>query len=300
MKYTKKKIKAFSLIEISIVILIIGVLLVGVTQSSTLLKKANLSKAKSLTTNSEVKDIPNLAVWVETSLPESVELDSAGNVSSWNDINPQQDHKVNATQFSAGTAPAYVKESTNDLPAIKFNGAEYLLWDPSGNKLDMLVGNNYSAFIVEQRTADNSNNYIIAGSGTALYQNLTLGYTNSSTARHSHYSHGWSYAVPSFSDSQGSSRIHSFMFSATTFYPKSGGSYIGSSYFMNGGTIASGSHAPMDTAVTEFEGASIGNFSGNYYEGYVSEIIIFNRYLGEDERKTVEEYLGKKYGINVN
>ena len=164
----------------------------------------------------------------------------------------------------------------------------------------MLVGSNYSVFIVEQRTADNSNNYIIAGSGASTNHNLTLGYTSYYQARQSHYSHGWSCYVPHFSASQGASRIHSFMFSSTNFYPKSGGTYLGQSYFMDGGVTAGCSHEPMNIAVKSFEGASIGKFISNYYQGYVSEIIIFNRYLGEDERKTVEEYLGKKYGINVN
>ena len=296
----KKRNTAFTLIELSIVVILIGILTAGVMQGSSLVKKANLSKARKLTLKSDVRGIKDLAVWVETSLPESIELDSTGKVTKWKNINPNNPEAVNATPFSTGTAPEFVAESINNLPAIKFSGAEYLLWDQGGNGLNMLIGSDYSVFIVEQRTADNSNNYIIAGSGTAVFENLTLGYTNSSTARHSHYSHGWNYTVPSFSESQGSNRIHSFMFSATTFYPRSGGSYIGSSYFMNGGTIASGSHAPMDTAVTEFEGASIGNFAGNYYEGYISEIIIFTRYLGDTDRKKVESYLGKKYDIKVN
>ena len=59
----KQKItKAFSLIELSIVILIIGILVAGVTQSSRLIKQMRLAMIKSMTLNSPVSSIKDLAV----------------------------------------------------------------------------------------------------------------------------------------------------------------------------------------------------------------------------------------------
>ncbi|MFM7621329.1 MAG: prepilin-type N-terminal cleavage/methylation domain-containing protein [Alphaproteobacteria bacterium] len=50
MKYQSKNFcKAFSLIELSIVILIIGILVAGVTQSSRLIRQMKLLSAQSIT-----------------------------------------------------------------------------------------------------------------------------------------------------------------------------------------------------------------------------------------------------------
>ena len=64
--------KAFSPIELSIVILIIGILIAGVTQSSRLIRQAKLKTAQTLTSG-------------------------ADGVTTWYDINPQSSSKNNAT-----------------------------------------------------------------------------------------------------------------------------------------------------------------------------------------------------------
>ncbi len=91
----KKKL-AFSLIELSVVILIIGILIAGVTQGSRLIKQFKLSSASSLTRSSSISSIPNLTLWLETTLDGSVTSVTNGTspsnndaISNWNDLNPQ-------------------------------------------------------------------------------------------------------------------------------------------------------------------------------------------------------------------
>ena len=67
----KRKNSAFSLIELSIVILIIGILIAGVTQGSKLYIKFKIATAQALTRSSPVNGVKDLAVWYETSLTES-------------------------------------------------------------------------------------------------------------------------------------------------------------------------------------------------------------------------------------
>lgn len=64
---------AFSLIELSIVILIIGILVAGVTQSSRLIRQMKISSARSITNSSPVSSISNLAGWWETTLDSSLD-----------------------------------------------------------------------------------------------------------------------------------------------------------------------------------------------------------------------------------
>ena len=57
---------AFSLIELSVVILIIGILVLGVTQGNRMMSEAKLKSARSLTTSSPVASIEGLAVWLDS------------------------------------------------------------------------------------------------------------------------------------------------------------------------------------------------------------------------------------------
>ncbi|MFM7702015.1 MAG: type II secretion system protein, partial [Alphaproteobacteria bacterium] len=57
--------KAFSFIEIAVVILIVAVTLIGVMQGRELYLKMRLNSARTLTERSQVQNIENLALWLE-------------------------------------------------------------------------------------------------------------------------------------------------------------------------------------------------------------------------------------------
>ena len=62
-KYNFKNHKAFSLIELSVVILIIGILVAGVTSSSRSVKRMKILTAQNLTTSAPVSSIKDLIFW---------------------------------------------------------------------------------------------------------------------------------------------------------------------------------------------------------------------------------------------
>ena len=57
---------AFSLIELSIVILIVGILVAGVVQTSRLVTRMRILNAQTVTRSSEIHLIKGLSVWIET------------------------------------------------------------------------------------------------------------------------------------------------------------------------------------------------------------------------------------------
>lgn len=69
--------KAFSLIELSVVILIIGILVAGVTSSSRLISRMRIITVQSLTRSSDVNTIRDISFCVETSLEQAL-TNSAG------------------------------------------------------------------------------------------------------------------------------------------------------------------------------------------------------------------------------
>ena len=71
MQNKSPKPSAFSLIELSIVLIIIGLLAGGIVAGSVLVKRARIESAKSLTNKSPIKATEDLAMWFEGSLSDS-------------------------------------------------------------------------------------------------------------------------------------------------------------------------------------------------------------------------------------
>ena len=100
--------KAFSLIEISVVILIIGILIAGISNGIDLYRDMKLTTSRNLTQNSRVGRIENLISWYEatkesnfskgTSTFEDLKNFTANQeVNRWKDSNPRS--IVNMTQL---------------------------------------------------------------------------------------------------------------------------------------------------------------------------------------------------------
>lgn len=288
------KAKAFSLIELSIVILVIGIIIAGVIQSSRLVRVMRLASARSLTSSSDVNSIPNLVTWLETtkeeSLKESEEEDGL-TINNWYDINPQKSLKNNAQQLSptANLHPTYLSNCINGLPCLKFNGATSFM--NTTQVLGSTTG--MSIFVVMKLSSvgatDNTTASIIATSGwTTGYDFNFRAYSNNRVGNQLAGAVGDSYSSTSMSFGQPS--VAAVIDSGTT-----------STSYLNkvGGTPVSIAAAGITKFLSLLE---IGAFSGTgtrvrYLDGHISEIIIFDRALSTDERQSVENYLYKKWGI---
>jgi len=309
MKNSKKipkafSLKAFSLIELSIVILIVGILVAGVTQSSRLVARMKLFSAQSATTSSDVASIPNLTMWLETTLDNSLvnssggsQLDDGNTISSWNDINPQTSNKINLSQSNASIQPTYKTNGINGFPSINFNGSNQYLINMSSMPVNM-SDKDYTIILVWNPTSAE-----IGGMGQV---------------------------VISQSDNPGSCNQLASIWVLSNTYGFAGGCNdfrtvnivsktpyisiltINNNLASNNISVYSNSNTPT---VGNTGGGSaslnigIGNFligaryqNGNimqYYVGLISEAIIYDRALKLEEIKSVNAYLGKKYGIKI-
>jgi len=281
----KNKISAFTLIELSAVIAVIGILIAGVMGAAVLIKKSKLAAAQTLTKASPISSITDNALWLESSLEASfkdTESSTDDSVTTWYD----QKNSVNKSSVVAvGTGPTY-SNTINYIHAVKFSGstANYLqVADAS-----FLNNSNYTIFVVEKRQSANSNNYFLGDSAqTSTNQSLLLGYSSDGSVIHSqsgiNLTNASSASVDSYSNYKDKPRIFAFSFDTLS----------GSKTYING--TLSGQSATNLTPLKNVSSLSI----GKGYSGEIGEIVAFSRSLKSDERKAVEDYLSKKWSVKI-
>lgn len=122
---------AFTLIELSIVLIIIGLLASGVIAGKLLIDKAKLASARAATKSSVVPQIENLVLWLDAASEESLRdnndniIENDGvDVKTWSNINPQRGSKNDATQTDPDDQPTYRTSAFNGLPTLEFDGSE--------------------------------------------------------------------------------------------------------------------------------------------------------------------------------
>lgn len=293
MKNQKKK-TAFSMLEMSIALLIVGLVFAAISKGSALLAYNKLMNARTVTNSSPLSSIPDLAIWYETTTEESFnESDiksSTKKVGTWKDLNMQSVTKNNAAQ-ATGDRPLYVLNCINSLPCLRFDGVnDYLNYDGS-----VLAKTDYTIFVVDQRTSGKSNNYFMVGDnysvGYAPNTNLQLGYSANSVIFYQYGNDTYDNNIVYY-NGEVTPRIHAFMGSTT----------FGRKYYLNGvrKTLQEASSVNYYAVLDAYPLAGIGGSQiGWYYAGDIGEMIMFTRHLSDEERRAVESYLSRKWRIKL-
>jgi prepilin-type N-terminal cleavage/methylation domain-containing protein len=291
--------KAFSLIEISIVILVVGLLIAGISRGLDMAyDSARLASARALTDKAPVGGIENLELWLETTSQNSLATGIASftnvknpedrqQIGRWNDINPtltDLSKKNNALQATLDFQPRYIRNGINGLPALLFDGSN----DFFSYNGDFLIGSDYTIFVVEARTRGGNDNFFLAGSQGVEGNNLLLGYWLNQDITHSHWGgnrvdnvaiSAYSFPVP---------RVHSFAF----------GKKFGKESYTNG--IQKISDSLQKNPLASYPNSSIGKaYTSSYYKGYIGEIIVYSKDLNDNDRKLIETYLIEKWRIKL-
>jgi prepilin-type N-terminal cleavage/methylation domain-containing protein len=125
--------KAFSLIEISVVILIIGMLIAGISQGIDLYQDMRLATARSLTLNSRVNRIEDLTMWFEVTSEKSFENPNPQDgerIALWKNINFKLFNRIDVAKIPTdpdSSKPFYVRNAINNIPALRFDNGQFLL-----------------------------------------------------------------------------------------------------------------------------------------------------------------------------
>jgi hypothetical protein len=334
----RQNLKAFSIIEISVAILVIGILVAGITQASRLVGESGLRVARNLTTSSRVASLDGLVFWYEPTLESSFSTTDAVDkavISAWNDNNPQNVQKLNAlagqktdstkatynlapSSTAANTGgPTYVRKGINGLPTLRFTNTtnssyRYLVVDnkmknnPRDSMTLFAVVRRHSGtgFFIDRACVDSSGAAVtcslaVTGGSPLFGLNIETAGTLASFIRaDSGTFSGLGVSASSYSTGFTIVPERPYIMALQRDYNSTFTTYINGNSKYSGGTPTK-----VDTGESiSLDPYKIGRHSewdGDSLDTDISEVIFFSGSLSKRDRQLVEDYLGKKYDIKV-
>lgn len=300
MKNFSKNLQAFSLVEISVVILIIGILIAGISSGADLFNDYKLATARKLTMESPVPRIADLGLWLESvseksliNNNDSIIIKNGELVKKWLDINPLNTSKPFLEQVDQTAMPTYVSDGINNLPSVKFD---------STNRQMRMNGSFSEIFSLESTIFMVLNpNSVVATSDRPVSEIFSFGsLVHPALIIDSYYRYDNTNVTYFFKGGTTSEYIFtSAKSNRTQIYKRVYNPLINQSYVDINGVQAS-STAVLSGNYVRPVSMTLGNHPlGAYttFGGLVGEFIIYNRALTNVEIKRVENYLKAKWGV---
>jgi len=229
-------------------------------------------------------DIGSCILWLDGADTSSMTFSSGSNISQWND------KSGNGNNATANGTPVLSNSSLNGYQSIYTNNSPYF----TGPVL--ITGTTFTCFAVATTTAS----LPLSGHDQRLVSlenggNVDYGRTDGAIALFNQGGTSWigTWRVnPSpVADSPITTNIP---FLAVSEYDGTNG-YL----WKNGSTGSLASSSSTGTfAVTKYGIGNQANNSGEYWIGYIGEVIIYNTALTTGQRQQVEGYLSWKWGLN--
>jgi hypothetical protein len=279
---------AFSMVEISIVILIIGLLIAGISKASDMIVDSKVKSARSQTKASPVNRLPNLALWIETTSSESWpdrERGGPTTTKTYNlkDINPQL--TANDLFIFPAVSIAYKEDGYNSLPSFNLSSDAKSTNSKSYTRVfDMEKGGGYTIFAVVKPVASKKIiGFDVSSPGGTDGKGLTLEYAADTKAK---ITSPTGVAAETSISAGAIGGIPNNVIEVIT-----ATSNIASTVIFSNGT-ASKPATPTPQLVSDYVG-----FFTVYSGVEIFEIIVVGEWLSDPLRQRVEQYLFKKWNI---
>lgn len=282
-----KRNKAFSLLEVSVIIIILGVLLAGVVKGIGFYDQSSNKFAQTVTKSSPMYagTISGLLMWYETTLDESFKNSERSDglaISEWRDVKPKNfGSAYNATQPTANLRPTYVKNSFGPgVPGIKFtNKGLYTssITVPGAKTIFIVAKVNDGATTPYYALSSNGVNRFGVTAGVGGFGCLTgnsSGWTNTSAE------------TPAATNIKPKKSVILVCAADETSY----------SPYVNGVALNSVGAGSGDYTGPVVIGARITTVD-YAFDGEIGEIIVYDSVLSDKQRKKIEKYLVQKYNI---
>ncbi|MBL7941697.1 MAG: hypothetical protein JNM00_02970, partial [Flavobacteriales bacterium] len=205
-------------------------------------------------------------------------------VSSWLDQSPMGNH---ATQGDPASQPVFTKFAINNNPAVKFtSGTKFLNVD-----LSDIDNQNFTMYVVAERlSAGSADNFVVGVQQTSPDPGMHMGYSSANTFVFGQYGHTCSTTVTPFN---APTEVPVIMMAE---FSQSAGSALRE---VEDGTTASDTDGNTSSYAQNAQGVIGRGYASAGFDGYIAEVIAFNRILTTAEKKNVETYLAVKYGLTI-
>jgi hypothetical protein len=324
----RAKNRAFSLIEISVVIVIVMIMIAGLMQASRVIGSMRITTARNVTQSSAMPWINYIVTWYDATANDAFiesETNDGNKVSRWNGAEIRYSDRINITQVDDTKKPIFVSNGMYGLPSIKFDGVDDYFASEQIEQ-SILTYRSGAVFIVfEPKTTSSTakrsifyqpsecgrefdvgygfggqvGNFGLASSSESSSP-VSCGSTNATTS-------GLNYVVPNEKIVVSMNIYQAPMIKGDTSNIKIyRNGYLETTFKVNEGynsTLIETTKKYADGSERIYVGARKTSDSANpssFFEGLLGEIIVFNRSLNNEDRKEIEKYLGKKWGIKVN
>lgn len=292
--------QAFSLVELSIVVLILGILLAGISSYSNFVSKASLISAQKITKSSGVLKIENIALWLDATALNSFKPDGLTatgflpdisdkqTIGWWQDVNLQKVYpaRLNLLADNLTNRPKYYVSAINNLPALYFDGNDFLRTEnlPTNILADQ---NEVSIFVVQNVKSSNLVTFTI-NSSTQTTENA-----GERIMLNAYYNNIFYFDFGNFNSSDRITKTYTSQ------------SYLAKpqliSAIKNGNSSSFFINAKLEATQTTTSQINT-NLSryleiGTSFDGYIGEILIFNRAVKVREKALIEKYLLNKWKI---
>ena len=320
---SRRKNRAFSLIEISVVIVIVMIMIAGLMQASRVIGSMRITTARNVTQSSAMPWINYIVTWYDVTAGDAFvesENDDGDKISRWNGAELRYTDRVNLTQTDEAKKPTLISNGMYGLPSLKFDGVDDYFMSENLEQ-SVLSYRSGSVFIVfEPKTTSATAKRTIfyqpvecgrefdVGYGfNGLAGNFGLASSSGDCGSTSATTSGLNYVVtnekivasmvisqaPMVQNDVSNIKIYRNGYLETS--TKVGVGY-NSALIENSNNYADGYGRVYVGARKTSDSATPSSF----FEGLLGEMIIFNRSLNNEDRKEIEKYLGKKWGIKVN
>ncbi len=274
--------KAFSLIELSIVILIIGILVASIAKSDKWIRSARLTSAKNSTNSARAAFGDNSVLWLESTIDDAFEADATEDdkpIKIWSD----GPFSKNDARVAAGSVYAKYRENgIGNIPAIEFNGGNISqALSFNGN---VIAGGSFMVYIVERSNSptDQGENCILGNSVGNSGEGVELCIKGTDPM----FCYGSDCGRSSTPVAAGNvARMHVFIYDASAskaFYKPSGGTQ---------------QELASSVVISSYRNAIVGGGVTKAFKGAIGEVIIFNKVLKEKDQSAVESYLKRKWQL---
>lgn len=299
--HNRKLGSGFTLLELSMSILIIGIIVLGIARGSTIIFQSKVNAARSLTSSSPVNSIADLLLWLEPTgskvFNNNSYINDNNQITSWYDFNTRNLSSLVATNIV--NPPVFKLNGINGIPSIYFKPSSSQ--SLSITNIPFANTSTFTIFAVVQNIAAIQAAGVwgpvlsIGDSGTEANQNTGFCLYKDKPAN----ANTWAFTVGGVTQSNQSysSLTGSYQPIILT------GWYDGlkpTLYENNVSVAAAGSPFTSYVAPSSSNFYIGTNSDSTYFAGYISEIIVFGRNLNWTEIKSVNSYLSKKYNIKIS